>query len=111
MAFEKLNKVKVTIKDGIDTEGMEFKPLKDFCGKKIEVDGFFFTKGNYGKEVVVVGSGYLINMPKRAVEQFEELRDDEELLALMLDGHLMIKNIKKKDCANGTTTIYDLADC
>ena len=77
--FEKLNR-RSTVMDGVDTQEMEFKPLKDFCGTKIEVRGFFFTEGRYGTQVVVVGNGYLINMPKRSVEQFEDIAHADKML-------------------------------
>lgn len=108
--FNEMN-YKSTVREGIDTENMEFKPLKEFCGQNIKVDGFFFTDGNYGKQVVIVGGGYLINMPKRSVETFEEIEKDSKKLDAVLAGHLMLKNIKMKDTKNGTTAIYTLADC
>ena len=107
--FEKLNK-RNTVKEGINTQEMEFKPLKDFCGAKLRVDGFFFTEGRYGTQVVIVANGYLINMPKRAVEQFETIANDGKMVDAVLDGHLEIKNIKMLDTKNGQTVGYDLAD-
>lgn len=109
--FAKLNNYKKTVRDGIDTDKMEFKPLKDLCGQHIKVDGFFFTTGKYGKQVVVVGNGVLINMPERCVAQFEDIAADEEMLKAVLEGHLMLDNIAMKTTKNGTTTIFDYADC
>ena len=109
--FKELNNYTETVREGIDTSDMEFKPLKDFCGKTIKVDGFFFTEGNFGKQVVVVGSGFLINMPARAVETFEEIQNNESLLKGVMDGHLCIRNIKMIDTKNGTTAAYKLDDC
>ena len=60
--FESLNK-RSTVCAGINTQDMEFAPLKDFCGQHFVCEGFFFTDGKYGEQVVVVGAGYLINMP------------------------------------------------
>lgn len=108
--FESLNKYRKTVQEGIDTSKMDFKPLKDFCGKKISVNGFFFTEGKYGKQVVVVGSGYLINMPARAVEQFEEIESKEEMLNAVLNGKLELTDIRMVETKNGTTTAYELAD-
>lgn len=107
--FEKLNR-RNTVKDGIDTQAMEFKPLKDFCGTKIKVDGFFFTDGRFGTQVVVVGNGYLINMPKRAVEQFEKISADDRMLDAVLAGKLEIRNIKMLETKNGQTVAYDFYD-
>lgn len=108
--FESLNKYRKTMQEGIDTSKMEFKPLKDFCGKSISVNGFFFTEGKYGKQVVVVGCGYLINMPSRAVEQFEEIESNEEMLKAVLEGKLVLENIRMVETKNGTTAAYELAD-
>lgn len=107
--FESLNTVYAkTVRDGIDTEKMEFVPIKEFCGKKIKVDGFFFTEGQYGTQVVVVGNGCKINMPKRCVEIFEKIRDNELALKSLLEGHLVIEDIQMKDTKSGTTTIFTL---
>lgn len=109
--FSELNSIrKNTIAEGIDTSDMEFKALKDFVGKRIKVNGFFFTNGKYGKQVVVVGNGYLINMPARAVEQFEKIYDSEKMLQAVLDGKLVIEDIAPLETCNGTTTAYTLED-
>ena len=107
--FNILNK-RSTVREGIDTQEMEFKPLKDFCGQKIRCDGFFFTDGKYGKQVVVVGNGYLINMPARAVYQFEEIADSTEAVDAVLEGRLVLKDIKMIDTRNGKTTAYTLSN-
>lgn len=110
--FEKFNKqYQNTVKEGIDTDSMEFVKLKEFEGKTIKVDGFFFTKGEYGKQVVVVGNGCKINMPERAVEIFEDIRNDQEALKAVLEGHLLITNIAPKKAKRGNTYTFDLQDC
>lgn len=109
--FAELNTYKKTVREGINTQDMEFKPLKDFCGNTVRVDGFFFNDSKYGKQVVVVGSGYLINMPTRAVETFETIEADDKLLAGVLAGHMCLKNIKMVDTKNGTTAAYEFGDC
>lgn len=111
MKFAELNRYQNTVKAGIDTAEMEFRALKDFIGATLHVDGFFFNEGKYGKQVVVVANGWLINMPSRAVEQFETISKNEELLNAMLGGHLAIDGIKMVDTKNGTTTAYTLKDC
>ena len=90
--FEKLNR-RSTVREDIDTQAMEFKPLKDFCGTKIKVDGFFFTEGRYGTQVVVVGNGYLINMPKRAAEQFEKI---EKVTKDIHENHPGLKDVPEE---------------
>lgn len=109
--FEKYNKGITTIKEGIVLENLPFKPLKEFIGKDVKVDGFFFTNGTYGKQVVVVGDGAKINMPARAVEQFEEIANRPEEVDAILEGHCLMTNIKFIKTKNGQTTGYSLADC
>lgn len=110
--FEKFNKSYTqTVKEGIDTDSMEFVKLKEFEGKTVKVDGFFFTRGDYGKQVVVVGNGYKINMPERAVEMFEEIRSNPEMLEAVLTGHLLITNIAPKKAKKGNTYTFELQDC
>lgn len=101
-----------TVKEGVDTDSMEFAPLKDFVGKTIKVDGFFFTKGDFGEQVVVVGNGYKINMPKRAIDTFKSIRSNEFMLKAVLDGKLEIINISPIKAKNGRDTVgYELHDC
>lgn len=109
--FNELNRNNRTVKPSIDTKNMEFKPLKSFIGRKINVDGFFFTKGKYGEQVVVVGNGYLINMPSRSVEQFKFIENNNEMVEAMFNNHLCIIDIEEADTKNGKTTIYKLSDC
>lgn len=102
---------KSTVREGIDTDAMEFLPIKNFVGQEVRVDGFFFTRGRYGDQVVVVGNGYKINLPSRSTEIFQKIANDSEQLKAVLTGHLKLTNIKIKDTKNGTTTIFDFADC
>ena len=102
---------KSTVREGIDTDKMDFLPIKNFVGQEILVDGFFFTEGRYGRQVVVVGNGYKINLPSRSTEVFQKIAENEEQLKAVLDGHLKLTNIKVKDTRNGTTTVFDFADC
>lgn len=108
--FESLNK-RSTVCNGINTQDMEFAPLKDFCGQHFVCEGFFFTDGKFGEQVVVVGAGYLINMPARACEQFHKIEQDKDMLQAVLNKHLLITDIRMIDTRNGKTTAYTLADC
>lgn len=109
--FNELNNGRKSVKDGIDTKSMEFASISNFVGKTVKVDGFFFTKkGKYGEQVVVVGNGYLINMPKRAVEQFKLIYNDDTMLNAVLDGKLCLTDIKPISTNNGDTTAYTLTD-
>ena len=110
--FESYNVQRQTVREGVDTDSMEFKPISEFVGQEIKVDGFFFTtKGKYGKQVVVVGNGSLINMPKRAVEVFEKIADNDTQLQAVLNGHLKLIDIKPISTKNGPSTVYKFADC
>lgn len=109
--FERLNTKVQTIRDGVEIGDMQFASLKDFVGDTIKVDGFFFTKGQYGEQVVVVGNNYKINMPARCVEEFKTIKDDEELLDCLLKGHLCLENIRRKATNKGVTYIFEYADC
>ena len=108
--FEKLNTFRSTVREGIDTSNMEFAKLSEFVGYEFTVDGFFFNEGKFGKQVVVVGEGYLINMPERAVEVFEQVEADEEMLQAMLAGKMGIKDIKPIDTKSGESTAYTFFD-
>lgn len=107
MSFEKLNRNhKRTIKEGVVLDEMPFKKLKEFKGKQLRVDGFFFTNGDYGKQVVVVANGCKINMPARAVADFEQIYNDDEMLNAVLNGDLLIKDIKEVKAKMGKTISY-----
>ena len=47
-------------------------------------------------------------MPKRAVEQFKQISADDEAVKAVLDGKLILTDIKMAETKNGTTTIYKL---
>ena len=108
--FTSLNKGKKTIRDGINLDDMSFKPLNNFIGQTLKVDGFFFTEGKYGKQVVVIASGTKINIPKRYVEDFEKIRDNQEALDAVLAGNMSITDIKPFDSDNGKTVVFSFAN-
>lgn len=109
--FKSLNNGNSYVREGIDTRSQEFAPLKNFTDQTIRVDGFFFTNGNYGKQVVVVGEGFNINMPARALVQFEAIAADPEMVKAVLAGKLIINEIKAGKSQSGQdTTFYNLDD-
>lgn len=109
--FKGLNKGNSYVREGIDTRSQEFAPLKNFIGQTIRVDGFFFTNGDYGKQVVVVGEGFNINMPARALEQFEAIAVNSDMVQAVLAGKLIINEIKAGKSKSGKdTTFYNLDD-
>ena len=108
--FEQFNRVS-TVKEGVDLGSMEFRKLRDFVGRDIYVDGFFFTHSKYGEQVVVVGNGYKINMPAKAVDDFKKISGNKELHEAVLNGHLMITSITIKALAKGDAVNYIYKDC
>ena len=110
--FEQFNKsFKKTVRDEINLESMKFTALKDFAGQTVKVDGFFFTESKkYGKQTVIVGNGAKINIPKRYTEDFLAIRDNDEMLKAVLDGHLTLTNIHEGDSSNGKTTYFTFTE-
>lgn len=107
-SFEDLNtNSKKTIKEGITLDGMDFVSLKEFIGKEIPVDGFFFTDGKYGKQPVIVGCGKKVNVPKRFLDDWIRIRDDKDALEQVISGKLKLVNIREIDAKNGKTVTYD----
>lgn len=107
--FEKLN-VRRTVADGVNTERLPFKKLAEMPDTTLNVKGFFFTDGKYGKQVVVVTDHALVNMPKRAVSQFEQIENDDLMLQAVLNGGLEIVVEKEVVTRTGTTVKYTLQD-
>lgn len=108
--FKELNS-KRTIREGIELTELPFCKLRDLIGKELHVDGFFFTDGGFGRQVVVVAEGLKVNMPARAVSMFEDIRSNSELLNGVLEGHLKITNIREAKAKKGTAVLFDLEDC
>lgn len=107
-SFEDLNtSSKKTIRDGINLDDMNFISWKEYIGKDLKVDGFFFTKGKYGEQVVIVADGKKVNIPKRFTEDFKKIRDNDEALAQVIAGKLMLVNIRAIDSQNGRTGTFD----
>lgn len=107
--FESLNR-RNTVMAGINTEGMAYRKLKEFKNSVVEVKGFFFTNNQKsGEQVVVVSENCLINMPKRAVEQFRTIEATPEMLEAVLEGKLSIEVRDEVMTRQGNSTIlYDL---
>ena len=107
-SFESMNHAKKTIKDGIDLDKMgDFVSWKEFIGQDIPVDGFFFTKTKYGEQVVIIGHDKKINIPKRFVDDFKKIRDNDEALDQVISGKLVLANVREIDSANGKTGTFD----
>lgn len=109
-SFENLNpNSKKTIRDDINLDEMNFISWKEYIGKDIKVDGFFFTEGKYGRQVVIVdaANGKKVNIPKRFTDDFMKIRDDDEALAQVIAGKLVLANIREIDSKNGKTGTFD----
>lgn len=107
--FESLNK-KRTVMEGVDTNEMEFKKLKDFLNTTLPVKGFFFTVNKISGELqaVIVTEEYLVNMPRRAAEQFKTIENTPEMLEAVLEGKLNVKVGDMVKTKQGATVQYEL---
>lgn len=108
--FNEMND-KRTVKEGIELQAMPFVKLKELAGREVKVDGFFFTDGDYGRQVVVVGNGLKINMPARAVSKFEDIKASPEKTKAVLEGHLKLTSIRELQTKKGSTVLFELTDC
>jgi hypothetical protein len=110
--FASLNQEsKKTIRDGVNLEEMkDFIKLEKYIGKELLVDGFFFTKSKYGEQVVIVADGHKINIPKRFTTDFKAIRDNDEALKQVIEGHLKLVNIRALDAKEGKTVTFDYAN-
>lgn len=91
-----------------DLGALPFVGLKEYIGKEIKVEGYFFSEGNYGKQVAIISEGKKINMPKRCVEDFERFNEEEK--KAVLEGKLLLTDIKEVNTKNGTTTVFKYTD-
>lgn len=107
--FESLNR-KRTIMENVNTEGMEFKKLRDFINTELPCRGFFFTANKITGEmqVVVVTDTCLVNMPRRAYEQFKTIEETPEMLKAVLEGKLTIAVHDMVKTRAGATVQYEL---
>jgi len=107
--FESLNK-KRTVMEDVDTDGMEFKKLRDFVNTDIPCRGFFFTVNKFTGEMqtVIVTDTCLVNMPKRAYEQFKIIEQTPAMLNALLDGKLTISVHDMVKTKRGSTIAYEL---
>lgn len=91
--FNKFNKGTKICRPEVDNSEYDFVGLSSFAGEVIRVDGFFFTNGEYGEQVCVIGEGVNINMPGRAVEDFHALAEDADAVEAVLNGELILTDI------------------
>lgn len=91
-----------------DLSKLPFVGLKEYIGKEIIVEGYFFTEGKFGTQVSVIANGQCINMPKRCVEEFLSFTEEEK--RAVLDKKLKLTDIKSAETKNGTTTVFTYAE-
>ena len=110
--FSKLNKANGVRPADFNTEDFEFTHIREYVGKDIPVKGFFFTVGKKGKQVVIITDDCFVNMPARAVEEFEALESDPEAVKAILNGELVLTDIEYPVMtkSGNETTVYNFAN-
>ena len=107
----KVNRRGGTVADGIDTKALKYAKASEICfedGKPIQLFGFFFQTGKYGKSVTLVTKDLGINVPQRYVEMFESYTPEE--IEQIKEGHLGIGKIYMMDTDNGKTPMLEFVD-
>ena len=108
--FKELN-AKRTIREGINLTDLPFVKLSECVGQELHVDGYFFTDGDFGRQVVIVADGKKVNMPNKAVKMFEDIDRDPAMIKAILEGHMLINGIEPFQTKRGNTTLFKLDDC
>lgn len=111
--FEKFNRKKRTVNENINTEDLDFFPIKEFLNEDIQIFGFFFTEGDYGKQVVLVSKDALINMPARAVEEVEDMAEEDDIVTAIMNGEMTLRVgdvIPAKKKGKHDTVAYEYID-
>ena len=85
MSLAKFNKGS---KFTVDTTGFEFKKLSEVGeGEEVQVRGFFFTEGNYGRQPILISDGVLYNLPGYMEQQICDIIADDEAVASINAGN------------------------
>lgn len=103
--FESFEKKQETV--GIETvEKLTFSKLAEHVGEEIPIYGYFFnTSGKYGESVTVITSPETaINLPKRYVEIFHNLSEEET--AAIVAGRVSMVDIESLETKSGDTTTF-----
>lgn len=113
--FAEKNMINGVMPAEINAKELEFEPLKAMINKNLVVNGFFFSTGRFGEQVVIIATDedgviHKLNMPKRACDTFKGIVEKDEEKKAVLDGHCGINNIRMIDTKNGTTVAYDFID-
>ena len=106
-----------TVREGIDTKVISYVKAADLGLMEpvypIRIIGYFIKEGDYGKELTLIvntGEGVLgVNMPKRYVENFETLTQEE--IEGLKSGDTGIIDIRPGvQTPKGKTTMIDFCD-
>jgi len=110
--FSKLNKANGVRPENFNTDGFDYTHIREYAGRDLPVKGFFFTNSRKGRQVVIITDDCLVNMPGRAVEEFEALESDPEAVKAVLNGELVLTDIvyPVKTKSGNDTTIYNFAN-
>lgn len=107
--FNEKNFEKRTVNKAINTRELPFVKLKELVGTSQRIYGYFFTNGDYGKQLVCVTKDKLINMPNRYLSTFEEWSDEERVS--IIEGGLVLADIREYLTKTGKTCIiFDYMD-
>lgn len=109
MFNEKNKKSRSTVNANINLKEIPFVRLSDLVGRDVVLYGYFFTNGDYGKQLVAVSEDFKINMPNRYVSVFEEFTDEE--IEVIKNGGLVLANIREYIGKTGRKTFtFDYKD-
>ena len=104
--FSKRNKKNGVRPADLNTDSFEYSHIRECAGEDVAVKGFFFTKGKKGRQVVVITDDCFLNMPGWAVEEFEDLQEDPDAVEAILNGELVLTNIREATTKDGYNTVY-----
>lgn len=102
-SFERKSTIGIEI-----VEKLNFSKLAEHIGESVKIYGFFITtKSKYGDSVAVVTSPETaITLPKRYVDIFRNLSDEE--IEAITSGKVTLANIREKETRQGMTTTFDI---
>lgn len=105
--FESFAKKTSTV--GIETiDNLKFTKLAEHVGEELKIYGYFFnSKGKYGESVTVITSPETaVNLPKRYVDDFKALTDEE--IEAITSGRVTLVNIQSIETKSGDSTAFDI---
>ena len=102
-SFKKKNTIGIATVDEL-----KFSKLAEHVGESLKIYGYFINDGGkYGKSVaVIINPENAVNLPKRYVEIFENLTDEE--IDAITAGKVILANIRTVETKKGDTAEFDL---